>query len=98
MPARLAERQVLDEEQVAAIVAAVLSIEEHYGYPVDVEWVIPRHRRAGDPVCIVQSRPVTVNHDQPAAATTYDPVALAQKYVFSGTAVPGRGGGARSGR
>jgi pyruvate, water dikinase len=91
MPAKLADRRVLDDEQVAAIAAAVTSIEEHYGYPVDVEWVISRHRRAGDPVCIVQSRPVTVTA---AAAdrtpTAYDPVALAQKYVFSGKPLPGR--------
>ncbi|MGQ0575480.1 MAG: PEP/pyruvate-binding domain-containing protein, partial [Pseudonocardia sp.] len=73
----------------AAVVQAVIAIEEHYGYPVDVEWVISRHRRAGDPVCIVQSRPVTVVA-QEAAATAYDPVALAQKYVFSGKQIPGR--------
>ena len=65
------------------------AIEEHYGYPVDVEWVIARHRRAGDPVCIVQSRPVTVVATE-AAPAAYDPVALAQKYVFSGKAIPGR--------
>ena len=60
MPAKLADRRVLDDEQIAAVTAAVTAIEEHYGYPVDVEWVIARHRRAGDPICIVQSRPVTV--------------------------------------
>ena len=91
MPASLADRRVLDDEQVAAVAAAVLSIEGHYGYPVDVEWVIARHRRAGDPVCIVQARPVTVT----AAASErtpagYDPVALAQKFVFSGKPRPGR--------
>jgi pyruvate,water dikinase len=89
MPAKLADRRVLDDEQIAAVAAAVASIEEHYGYPVDVEWVISRHRRAGDPVHIVQSRPVTVTAEQPAAAA-YDPVALAQKYVFSGKPIPGR--------
>ncbi|MGD9528827.1 PEP/pyruvate-binding domain-containing protein [Pseudonocardia sp.] len=89
MPAKLADRRVLDEEQVTAVTEAVKSIEEHYGYPVDVEWVISRHRRAGDPVCIVQSRPVTVVAEE-KPATTYDPVALAQKYVFSGRAIPGR--------
>jgi pyruvate,water dikinase len=89
MPAKLADRRVLDDEQVCAVAAAVASIEEHYGYPVDVEWVISRHRRAGDPVCIVQSRPVTVTAEQPAAAA-YDPVALTQKYVFSGKPIPGR--------
>jgi pyruvate,water dikinase len=90
MPAKLADRRVLDDEQIAALVAAVIAIEQHYGYPVDVEWVISRHRRAGDPVCIVQTRPVTVTADEPAAPAAYDPVALAQKYVFSGKPIPGR--------
>jgi pyruvate,water dikinase len=83
MPAKLADRKVLDDEQIEAIVGAVTAIERHYGYPVDVEWVISRHRRAGDPVCIVQTRPVTVTAEEPAPAA-YDPVALAQKYVFGG--------------
>ena len=91
MPAKLADRRVLDEEQVGAIASAVRSIEEHYGYPVDVEWVIGRHRRAGDPVCIVQTRPVTVTAaPEEATPATYDPVALAQKYLFSGKPIPGR--------
>jgi pyruvate,water dikinase len=91
MPVRLANRRVLEEEQVSAVADAVKAIEQHYGYPVDVEWVISRHRRAGDPVCIVQSRPVTVTvAEPPAAPAAYDPVALAQKYVFSGKPIPGR--------
>lgn len=89
MPARLADRRVLDDEQIAAVTQAVTAIEEHYGHPVDVEWVISRHRRGGDPVCIVQSRPVTVTATE-VAATTYDPVAVAQRYVFSGKGLPGR--------
>ena len=42
-------------------------------------------------MCIVQTRPVTVTA-APEAATpaAYDPVALAQKYVFSGKPIPGR--------
>ncbi len=91
MPARLADRQVLDDEQVTAVADAVRSIEEHYGYPVDVEWVISRHRRAGDPICIVQSRPVTVTAtEEERTPASYDPVALAQRYVFSGKPIPGR--------
>ncbi|MDL5158496.1 PEP/pyruvate-binding domain-containing protein [Actinomycetospora termitidis] len=90
MPAKLAHRQVLDDEQIAAISAAVTAIEEHYGHPVDVEWVIGRHRRAGDPVCIVQTRPVTTVEPETTAAPAYDPVALAQKYLFSGKPIPGR--------
>jgi pyruvate, water dikinase len=92
MPAKLADRRVLDDEQIGAITAAVTAIEEHYGHPVDVEWVIGRHRRPGDPVCIVQTRPVTTTEPEPAvsAAPAYDPVALAQKYLFSGKPIPGR--------
>jgi pyruvate, water dikinase len=91
MPAKLAGRRVLDDEQIAAVAQAVLAIEQHYGYPVDVEWVISRHRRAGDPICIVQSRPVTVTAtEQERTPAAYDPVALAQKYVFSGKPIPGR--------
>jgi pyruvate, water dikinase len=89
MPANLADRRVLDDEQISAITQAVVAIEQHYGHPVDVEWVISRHRRAGDPVTIVQTRPVTVTTTE-AAPAAYDPVAVAQKYVFSGKGLPGR--------
>ena len=91
MPAKLADRQVLDDEQIAAIADAVRAIETHYGHAVDVEWVIGRHRRPGDPVCIVQTRPVTVTAPpEETAPAAYDPVALAQKYLFSGKPIPGR--------
>lgn len=84
MPGSLVERQVLDEEQALAVAEAVRSIEEHYGYPVDVEWVLDRHRRSGEPVCIVQSRPVTVAAEPEPAPTGWDPVAMATKYAFHG--------------
>ena len=83
MPARLVSRRVLDEEQVAAITDAVLAVERHYGYPVDVEWVLDRHRREGEPVCVVQARPVTVTAPQ-TAPTEWNPAAMAAKYVFGG--------------
>src|SRR4029079_3016987 len=89
MPAKLADRRALDDEQSAAVSGAVTAIEQHYAYPVDVEWVIARHRRAGDPICIVQSRPVTVVAAA-AAPAAYDPGAGAQKYGFSGQGLPGR--------
>jgi pyruvate,water dikinase len=83
MPARLVDRQVLDDEQIAAVVDAVLAVERLYGYPVDVEWVLDRHRRAGEPVCVVQARPVTVtNPVAEPAPTEWNPAAMAAKYVF----------------
>ena len=81
MPARLVDRRVLDDEQIAAVVDAVLAVERHYGYPVDVEWVLDRHRREGEPVCVVQARPVTVTAAA-ATPTDWNPAAMAAKYVF----------------
>ena len=82
MPARLVDRRVLDDEQIAAVVDAVLAVERHYGYPVDVEWVLDRHRREGEPVCVVQARPVTVAAPQAATPTEWNPAAMAAKYIF----------------
>ncbi len=48
-------RQVLDDDEVATLVALARRAEEHYGEPQDMEWVI------GDDghVSVVQSRPIT---------------------------------------
>lgn len=82
MPTRLRQRACLDEEQVTAVAEAVLGIERHYGYPVDVEWVLDRHRQAGGPISIVQTRPITVVEAQ-TPTSGYDPMALAAKFIFS---------------
>jgi pyruvate,water dikinase len=83
MPPRFREARVLDEEQIGAIADVVCTIEDHYGHPVDVEWVISRMRRAGEPVSIVQTRPVTVAGDAAAEqGTGWDPGAYAAKHVF----------------
>jgi phosphoenolpyruvate synthase/pyruvate phosphate dikinase len=82
MPRRLADRRVLDDEQIAAVVGAVLAVERYYGYPVDVEWVLDKYRRAGEPVCIVQARPVTLTSaGTDPTPTTWDPAAMAAKYA-----------------
>ena len=47
MPTRLVDRRVLDDEQRATVVDAVLAVERHYGHPVDVEWVLDKYRRTG---------------------------------------------------
>jgi pyruvate,water dikinase len=83
MPAWLADRRALDDEQIAAVVDAVLAIERYYGYPVDVEWVLDPCRRAGEPVCIVQARPVTfIGAGTDPTPTTWEPTAMATKYAF----------------
>ena len=82
MPARLVDRRVLDDEQIAAVVDAVLAVERYYGYPVDVEWVLDRHRREGEPVCVVQARPITTIALAAPAPTEWNPAAMAAKYIF----------------
>jgi pyruvate,water dikinase len=91
MPAELAGRRVLDDEQVAAVTAVVTSIERQFGHPVDVEWVVARHRRPGDPICVVQARPVTVPAAHAPAPTAYEPVAMARKHVFGDVATSPHG-------
>lgn len=82
MPRRLRNERILTDEQISTIVSTVLAIEEKYGYPVDVEWVLDRDRRPGEPLVVVQTRPVTVKAQQ--SAPTWDPVAYAAKYAFRG--------------
>jgi pyruvate,water dikinase len=91
MPARLRNARVLDNPQVRAIADAVILIERSYGHPVDVEWVIERGWREGDPACVVQARPESVHGsaahesdrppDEPAEGE-WDPVAYASRYAF----------------
>lgn len=88
MPNRLRNEPILTDEQVQAVVDTVLSVEDHYGYPVDVEWVLSRHRREGEPMTVVQARPVTVHADKPAVPT-WDPVKYAAKYAFGGKGTSG---------
>ncbi|MDG5486714.1 PEP/pyruvate-binding domain-containing protein [Mycolicibacterium gadium] len=91
MPSRLRNERVLDDPQVHAIADTVILIERSYGHPVDVEWVIERGWREGDPPCVVQARPESVHGgatdesgrapEEPADAD-WDPVAYATRYAF----------------
>lgn len=84
MPERWANERVLDKDQIKSIHEAVCTIEDGYEVPVDVEWVVPRSYRRGDPVTIVQTRPETVHGTKAEAgdAPAWDPVAMASKHLF----------------
>ena len=84
MPEPMATAPVLSDEQLAAIAVAVKQIEDNYGQPMDVEWVIPRSYRSGDPATIVQTRPETVYGETAEEPVEWDPVAMATKYAFGG--------------
>jgi len=81
MPVEMRDRRVLDDEQIAAVAHDVAVIERHYGHPVDVEWVLDRRRRHGEPICIVQARPVTVVEPVSAAPMAWDPVDAFMRYT-----------------
>ena len=48
------EKQKLTSEQILELTKIVVNIENHYGFPVDVEWALE-----DDKFYIVQSRPIT---------------------------------------
>ena len=64
------EEQVLNEKEIVELSKLIVKIEEHYGFPVDVEWAregddsrIGKKGVSGKRICgkfyIVQSRPIT---------------------------------------
>lgn len=83
MPSLFQSEAVLNDEEVIAIAKAVREVEEAAGYPIDVEWVIPLHRQAGDPPVLVQVRPITtLPEEQEAPVEAWNPAAYASKYAF----------------
>ena len=57
VPAELQARFSLDDDQVTQLAAMVLTIEDHYGRPMDVEWALDG--LTGE-LLILQARPETV--------------------------------------
>lgn len=84
-PADLADAAVLADADLAAIVDAVVAVEDHYGHPVDVEWVRAEEGARHEPIVVVQARPVTsAPAEQEPAASGWDPVAMATRHAFGG--------------
>jgi pyruvate,water dikinase len=69
VPDELSQRQVLSDEQIKQLFEFTQKIEEHYGYPVDIEWSISEK---GNPY-ILQVRPLRVFKKH-----------IKKKYLFSG--------------
>ena len=92
MPASMQRLHVLDAEEINALVDAVMAAEEMLGQPADVEWVLARHRRPGDPATLVQVRPVTTAVEPTQTPAAWNPAASALKYAF----MPGRPAGGQT--
>jgi len=54
IPKEQGKKQVLSDEEILEFSEIILKIENHYGFPVDVEWT-----KAADKFYILQSRPIT---------------------------------------
>lgn len=54
IPKEQGEKQVLSDEEIFELSEIILQIENHYGFPCDIEWAFE-----GEKFYIVQSRPIT---------------------------------------
>ncbi len=54
IPKELGEKQVLPAKELSELSEIIIHIENHYGFPVDVEWAVEKGK-----FYIVQSRPIT---------------------------------------
>jgi pyruvate,water dikinase len=80
---------VLSREEAERIAALALQVQEHYGFPQDVEWAV-----AAGQLWLVQTRPITTLREgaagTPASGTTH---ADAEPLVRGLAASPGRASG-----
>jgi pyruvate, water dikinase len=72
----------LTAEMVHALWTTILQIERRLGALVDIEWVIEPNWRPGNPVCVVQARPITTlnNEAPPSSPPKWDVLGYASKY------------------
>ncbi len=82
VPESLRQARVLRDDEVLAIADSVISIESHFGHPVDVEWVASASQDGQPEVTIVQARPETVHAGEEKPEPAWDPSSYALKYAF----------------
>ena len=54
IPKERGEKQVLSDDEISELSELILKIENHYGFPCDIEWAMEKRK-----FYIVQSRPIT---------------------------------------
>jgi pyruvate,water dikinase len=75
-PDELRNRRALTDDAAYELAEVVRRVEDHYGYPVDLEWVADER----GPLVIVQVRPITTAAGTGSAG--WDPAGFAAKYAF----------------
>ena len=86
----IGEHQKLDDSQIVELAKVVKSIEDHYGFPQDIEWSFEKGK-----IYIVQSRPITTMKVKNVTAEASEAKVSSQKVLVKGApASPGIGIGA----
>jgi pyruvate,water dikinase len=81
LPPRFQRAQCLTEDMVRALWTSIVQIEQRFGRPIDIEWVIEPSWRPGVAVSIVQVRPIsTLDEATEAAPPKWDALGYAAKY------------------
>jgi pyruvate,water dikinase len=82
LPPRFHRARCLTDEMVRALWTTIAQIEQRFGKPVDIEWVIEPNWRPGIPVSIVQVRPITTMDGETAGSSPpkWDALGYAAKY------------------
>jgi len=58
VPAKMANKQVLNEDELGKITALGITVEKHYNFPQDIEWAVNEGK-----IYLLQSRPITVFYE-----------------------------------
>jgi pyruvate, water dikinase len=82
LPPRFHRAKCLTEEMIGALWRTIAQIEQWFGKPVDIEWVIEPNWRPGIQIPVLQVRPITTL-DEPsmeAAVPKWNALSYAAKY------------------
>jgi pyruvate,water dikinase len=82
LPARFRRAQCLTPDMVQGLWSTISQIERRFGACVDIEWVIEPNWRPGDPITVVQVRPISTldNEASVSAPPKWDALGYAAKY------------------
>jgi pyruvate, water dikinase len=82
LPPRFHRAKCLTDEMIGALWRTIAQIEQRFGKPVDIEWVIEPNWRPGIQIPVVQVRPITTLDEQSAEASApkWDSLSYAAKY------------------
>lgn len=89
LPADRASSRVLTDDELLAVAALGLKVEQHYGVPQDIEWAF-----ADGTLYCLQARPITTLGAEGAESRTSAKAATAAPLVSGLGAAPGRASGA----